>query len=168
MKTKCIFIIEDNKVFRKITRLVLESHFSERIVSFQSAEEAMVELDVYHPDLVLLDYNLNSKKAENMTGLEYLLKSKKRANRPATIIMSGQESKNIAANLLKAGAVNYLEKDTDSFFENLVGEVKQQLKVLEMQRESMFRRLALKKRLLRTAILIAIPLSIAAAISLLG
>lgn len=167
MRTKCIFIIEDNKVFRKITRSFLELNLNARIVTFQSAEEAISELDVYRPEVIVLDYSLNSKNSDNMSGLEFLKKSKGKSN-AATIIISGQRNKHVASNLLKAGAVHYIEKDQEPFFEILIMEIKHQLKLIDQRKESVFQRLALRKRLFRATLMIALPILVAIVISVLA
>ena len=69
-----IFIIDDNKMFALLLKTELENSFSERnfvISTFESGEacENMLHLE---PDLVLVDYHLDSTGKDAMNGIEVI------------------------------------------------------------------------------------------------
>lgn len=158
MKTKCIFIIEDNKVFRKITKQVLEEHCGARVISFQSAEEAMTQIDLYDPDIILLDYVLSSRNPGNMNGLEFLQKNAALERKRMVIVMSGQEDRKVTTSLLKSGAVNYLQKDGEDFFQKLVVEIQRASKVIDLKRSSRKHRYGLRSGLFRISVFVLLPI----------
>ena len=82
-----------------------------------------VELDEYDPltrgfpdkefdwspyDVLLLDYNLN---VEDKTGLDLIQANRKNPQFPATIMLTGAGSEEIAVRALKAGVYDYLRKE---------------------------------------------------------
>ena len=160
MKTNCIFIIEDNKIFRKITQQVLQNSLKGHIVAFASAEEAIQELDEYDPQLILLDHKLDARNPKNMSGLEFLRKRRNALKQRPIIVMSGQQDKNITTSLLKTGAVNYLNKESESFFANLVNEVNHQLDFIKLRSVTNKQKKSLRKQLWRIMMFILIPLVI--------
>ena len=71
MKTKCIHIIDDDKVMLDILKHQLETIENVEIKTFSSAESCLNEM-IEKPDLVILDFYLDSENAENINGHEAL------------------------------------------------------------------------------------------------
>lgn len=160
-KKPCIFIIEDSQIIRESINHVLTSETDARIVPLASAEEAIELLDVYEPEIILLDYHLDSKNKANMTGLDFLKKLKFRKEEPFIIMISGQRDKAITAEILQSGAVNYISKEDEGFLDTLVVEIEKNLKVMEIHEEQLEQHDDLKKRMIRIAAFIFIPIAIA-------
>jgi DNA-binding NtrC family response regulator len=100
-----VFIVEDNFAYSYIVEAMLKEYGNFKVTTFASGEQCVEMLD-NNPDLIILDYNLD----RGMNGLEtfkaiHLLKPK-----IPVIILSGQTDVQIAADFLKAGATDYIEK----------------------------------------------------------
>jgi DNA-binding NarL/FixJ family response regulator len=166
MKRPNIFIIEDSQIIREAITHVLVSELDARIIALDCAEAAIAQLDVYEPDIILLDYHLDSKDRTNMTGLDFLKKLKLRDKQPFIIMISGQRDKSITTEILKSGAVNYLSKEDEGFLDNLVMEIERSLSVKSIHKNQVKQRTELKKRIIRIAAFIVIPIAIALIVNL--
>ena len=160
MRIPLIMLVEDSSIIREIVMHVLEKQLKVRVVSFESAESAIQNLDLYEPDVILMDYNLNSSSPLNMTGLQFLKKMKLLGRSNSVIMMSGQRDKNVTSEILKSGAVNYLSKEDEGFMDNLVIQVKLILDVLEIDETQKEQKAELSKRIFRISAFILIPLVI--------
>jgi DNA-binding NtrC family response regulator len=153
-------LVEDSSIIREIVMHILEKQLKVRVVSFESAESAIQNLDLYEPDVILMDYNLNSSSPLNMTGLQFLKKMKLLGRSNSVIMMSGQRDKKVTSEILKSGAVNYLSKEDEGFMDNLVIQVKLILDVLEIDETQKEQKAELSKRIFRISAFILIPLVI--------
>lgn len=160
MRMPLIMLVEDSPIIREIVMHILEKQLKVRVVSFDSAESAIQNLDLYEPDVILMDYNLNSSSPLNMTGLQFLKKMKLLGKPNSVIMMSGQRDKNVTSEILKSGAVNYLSKEDEGFMDNLVIQVKLILDVLEIDETQKEQKAELSKRIIRISAFILIPLVI--------
>ncbi len=104
--TPKLFIVEDNFMYS----YTLESIFKERenfkITSLSSGKECIELLDDNTPDVIILDYNLES----DMSGFEIFQAIHAKKPHTPIIILSGQSDLQIVADLLKRGAFDYIEK----------------------------------------------------------
>lgn len=160
MRIPLIMLVEDSPIIREIVMHILEKQLKVRVVSFESAESAIQNLDLYEPDVILMDYNLNSSSPLNMTGLQFLKKMKLLGKSNSVIMMSGQRDKNVTSEILKSGVVNYLSKEDEGFMDNLVIQVKLILDVLEIDETQKEQKAELSKRIIRISAFILIPLVI--------
>lgn len=70
-KVRKVFIVDDDKVYHEIIKHELRGIKNIQVQTFSSAEECL-EYMSEKPDLVILDYYLNSDVPTNMTGHEAL------------------------------------------------------------------------------------------------
>lgn len=117
-----VFVVEDSDVYRtllveniaKINNSLDGEAASYVIHSFSSGEEALDNLRL-HPDVVVLDYRLDSGGyLLNMDGLALLKKLKGISPLTEVIVLSCQTSVEVVKELLKAGASHYIKKDNFS------------------------------------------------------
>ena len=87
------------------------------IVAFQSGEECVSNLHL-KPDVIVLDYFLNSENPEAKNGLEILKEVHDIMPDAKVIILSGQEDGNIVYDFVRENATNYVVKD-DNAFDNI-------------------------------------------------
>ena len=160
MKTPVIAIIEDSTIISEIVSHLLTTELEVKTITFDSAESAIREMDVYNPDLILLDHRLDSKSSNNMSGLQFLRKLELVGKSIPVIMMSGQRDKRVAADLLKSGIVNYLAKDDEKFLDYLLAEVKSVLTVLKLNEKQQKQEKDVKKRFIRVLALLLIPVVI--------
>jgi two-component system, NtrC family, response regulator AtoC len=102
--SKAVLIIEDEVVLSKNMRTFLERSGYEVRCS-ESAEEGLVELASFRPDVVILDFNL-----PGMDGLKALAKIRALDTAINVIMVTGQGTVEIAVDAMKAGALDYLTK----------------------------------------------------------
>lgn len=118
MKTK-IFIIEDNEMVAFLLEHTLIENFDCKVSKVSQASKLFEELSECKPDIIVLDYNLRFDNlvisAESI--LDFCVRT---LPSTSTIIFSGQTSKDVAVNLLKRGAVNYISKDSNDFHVEIV------------------------------------------------
>ncbi|MEI6276398.1 MAG: response regulator [Prolixibacteraceae bacterium] len=100
-----IFIVEDNPVYNKLVVSYLHSKKFNRVESFLSGEECLKRIHE-KPDIIIQDYLL-----EGIDGLEVMMTTKKINPHIEFIILSGQDSIEVAINTLKYGAYDYIVKD---------------------------------------------------------
>jgi DNA-binding NtrC family response regulator len=100
-----IFIVEDNPVYNKLVVSYLHSKKFNRIESFLSGEECLKRINE-KPDIIIQDYLL-----EGIDGLEVMKATKKIHPHIEFIVLSGQDSIEVAINTLKYGAYDYIVKD---------------------------------------------------------
>jgi len=89
MKKPLIAVIDDSSIIKEIVTHVLAEELGAQVINFESAESAIREMKVYDPDVILLDYNLDSKSSNNMNGAQFLRKLELIRKSPSVIMMSG-------------------------------------------------------------------------------
>lgn len=118
-QSKTIFIVDDEPLLTKM----LEDYFAEHLPfvstqSFSTGEQCIQALRA-NPDLLILDYYLNSKESTAANGMD-ILKQVKQINRDIPIIMlSSQTNYGTAAQTIASGAIHYVMKGQEAFHEIL-------------------------------------------------
>lgn len=113
---KLIFIVEDNELYAKTLELFLKEKFPDTEIKYFPVGELCTDQLHLNPDVIIMDYFLNSKYYDALDGLEIirLIKSKK----PGTniILLSQQEKADVILNAVKEiGKDNYILKDKNAF-----------------------------------------------------
>jgi len=104
-----IFIVEDNVFYASLLKNEIVKNKLGKVESFSSGESFLENL-FKMPDIVLLDYNL-----ESMNGIEVLKNIKSINPNIQVIFLSAQEKMNVAITSLKYGAYDYVEKNDVAF-----------------------------------------------------
>lgn len=113
-----IFLVDDNDIFADIVSSRLESNPVYNVESFPTGEDMLIKLTKHTPDIIILDYMLDSINSNAMNGSEILsLITKKRPNMPV-IMLTAQKGIQKALHLMHSGAMDYIVKD-NSLFDNL-------------------------------------------------
>jgi DNA-binding NarL/FixJ family response regulator len=116
---KNIFIVDDDDMLRMALEDFLKSKTPHQVFPFNTAEECMKNLHLA-PDIIILDYYLNSVDKAALNGLDAMQQIKKKFHQVHFIMLSGQERYGIALQSLQKGAEQYVIKDADAF-ENILG-----------------------------------------------
>jgi two-component system, OmpR family, response regulator len=117
IKTKSVFIVEDNPTYSKALELFLKQSFPDikEVKTFPVGEVALMELEKRNPSIIIMDYFLDGKYFDAETGLEAIkdIKSKK----PATniILLSSQGEINVAIEATSKYKCHYVKKDDHAF-----------------------------------------------------
>lgn len=114
-----VFIVDDEPLLTEMLRDYLQSQTEEdsfNIQSFSTGEACVKSLED-NPDIIVLDYYLNSRERDAANGLD-ILKTIKNKNKSLPVIMlSSQKSYVTAAKAIQNGAVHYVLKGKDAFHE---------------------------------------------------
>ena len=99
-----VLLIEDEPILAKNIRAYLVRYgYEVRIAT--TAEAGLSELDVFKPDIVVLDFNL-----PGMNGLEALAKIRAIDRQIKVIMMTGYGSIDLAVKAMRAGACHFVTK----------------------------------------------------------
>lgn len=124
-----VLLVDDDADFRTLSRLRLTRH-GFAVETATSGEEALARIaGGAAVDLVLLDYRL-----PGVDGLETLRRLSD-PDGPSVVIATGEGSEAVAVEALRAGAVDYLPKDT-RFLEQLPGVMARAWQVHDLGRRS--------------------------------
>src|ERR1035437_6562087 len=113
-----IFIVEDNKVFEQALKLNIENAFESvpiKIQSFETGEKCMENLMQVKPELVILDYYLNTKYPYAADGIEVLDLIKKENPSTNVIMLTTDDNINTALKSFHHGASDYVVKTGNQF-----------------------------------------------------
>ena len=110
-----IFIVDDEPLLLEmLTDYLKESIPSLTIKTFATGEACLPEL-YGKPDLVVLDYHLNSREKEAANGIDILKEIKAKDKAIPVIMLSSQKSYNTAAQTIMYGALHYVIKGQEAF-----------------------------------------------------
>jgi two-component system OmpR family response regulator len=110
-----ITIIDDDPVMTEMQKDFFEKKFPGSVITvFDSGENALSGL-YFEPDVIILDYHLDSISADAMNGLQVLKKLKDQFPNVPVIFLSSQEKTEVAANTMKYGAYDYIVKNENAF-----------------------------------------------------
>jgi DNA-binding NtrC family response regulator len=144
-KESVIFIVEDNQVYRQALKTDIESTFPNiplRVRTFQTGESCLECLQAEHPQIVILDYNLNSKFPDAADGIAILDKIKKENNEIHVILLTSEDHLDIAVKSFKHGAFDYIVK-AETTFRKINSSLFNLFKMIEAGRESVkYKRIA--------------------------
>jgi two-component system, LuxR family, response regulator FixJ len=101
---RVIYIIDDDDAVRRSAAFML-THAGFRTESYGSGAAFLEGADTRQSGSILLDISM-----PEMNGLEVLRKLNERCNTMPVIILTGSGEINIAAQAMRAGAVNFIEK----------------------------------------------------------
>ena len=103
-----IFIVQDNVIYKDLLVGYLQQRKLNNLKTFRTAEECLRAIH-QKPDIIVLDYSL-----EGISGLE--LMKRIRAEHPQIdfIFLSGQNDVEVAVNIMKMGAADYIVKNSEA------------------------------------------------------
>jgi DNA-binding NtrC family response regulator len=110
-----ITIIDDDPPMREMLKdFFLGKYVASDVTTYAKGEDALKSM-VLEPNLIILDYHLDSIDAMAMNGMQVLKKLKERYPNVPVIFLSGQEKAEVAANTMKYGAWDYIVKNENAF-----------------------------------------------------
>ena len=117
-KLNSVFIVEDNAVQRSMLSDHLSKYPKLKIREFSSGDSCLKELisgNVEEPELVLMDYFLESSFGTSKDGLETLAKLKEIFPDTDVVMLTSVENQKIIDLAKKKGALDYIVKSAGSF-----------------------------------------------------
>ena len=135
-----ILIIDDEKIILDLTAIILKNRGYE-VLAAQDAVAGIELSKAAHPDLVLLDYMM-----PGMDGLVALKELRKEQPDTYVIMFTGKGSEEIAVELMKAGASDYILKPFNN--QDLTDRIENVLRIRAMEISN--RELLIKGRVRRS------------------
>lgn len=111
---KNIFIVDDDKFFGQMLKEHITKKGGRNVTIFMTGEDCLDNLDE-NPNLVILDYNLDTEKRDAANGLIILQAIRKKNQLLPVVMLSNQEQYSIALQTIQKGAEQYVIKDEDAF-----------------------------------------------------
>ncbi len=109
-----IFLVDDDFIFLEMLKESLIDNPDYNILPFQTGEECINHMHL-NPDVIVLDYYLNSENTDAKNGLEILRDIHNINPQAKVIILSGQEDGNLVYDFVRENATNYVVKDNNAF-----------------------------------------------------
>jgi DNA-binding NarL/FixJ family response regulator len=109
-----VFIVDDDPMMQEMLRDHISKNASFKVSAFSTGEECLKHVNE-NPDVIILDYYLNSKNLDAANGIEVLKAIKKYHPEIHVIFLSGQGRYGVAMQTIQRGAEHYVIKDDDAF-----------------------------------------------------
>jgi two-component system response regulator AtoC len=123
--------IDDDPIILDLAKMILEQNDQFEVISYNTAEEFLSHIEERgKPDLIIVDYFLNSKIPSAMDGSKLLEIFRKNNDQIAAIVISSQKDVDIALDLIQLSVADYIEK-TDDFAKKILESVEN---VFEMKK----------------------------------
>jgi DNA-binding NarL/FixJ family response regulator len=109
-----IFVVDDHEMSAMALQDYLQRKTIHEVAIFKTGEDCLKHLRE-QPDVVILDFNLDSENKQAANGMK-ILESIKKLNKYIHVIMlSSQEAYGTALQTISKGAEEYVMKDEDAF-----------------------------------------------------
>ncbi|HRP89077.1 MAG TPA: response regulator [Edaphocola sp.] len=116
LKRKNIFIIDDDAMLTETLSDYITREVPHKVSIFSTGEECLDKIEEA-PDIIILDYYLNTVNKDAANGMEILKSLRKLCPESHIIMFSNQEQYNIALQTIQKGALEYVIKDENAFKE---------------------------------------------------
>jgi two-component system OmpR family response regulator len=128
-----IFLVDDDTLFLKaLEHAVSEEHPSLNIKTFKTGEACLEQIK-QNPDIVVLDFNLNtiSTNKKILNGLDVLKKIKKASPKTKVIMLSAQDSLDIAMKCIDSESYDYISKNQSAIIKlnNIIGNIVEEIEL---------------------------------------
>ncbi|MBL7773934.1 MAG: response regulator [Chitinophagaceae bacterium] len=110
-----MFVIDDDPVQTEMIKDYLRERYIFEMKTFENGEQAIPEITALKPEIVVLDYHLNSSTPNAKNGIEVLKDIKAASPTTKVIMFSAQDNINIALDSMRNGAYDYIIKGETSF-----------------------------------------------------
>jgi len=109
-----IFLVDDDPIFLKMMETQFKDETQYEVKTFFTGEDCLKGLSL-NPNIIFLDYNLNTSNPKSQNGLQILDKIKSVNHSIHVVMLSSQESIDIALNCIKHDAFDYIIKSNTAF-----------------------------------------------------
>ncbi len=110
-----LFVIDDDPIQTEMIKDYLKDRYVFDLKVYSDGELALAELDTYKPEMVVLDYHLNSNNPGAKNGIEVLKEIKKKSPSTKVIMFTGEDNINVALESMRNGAYDYIIKGETAF-----------------------------------------------------
>lgn len=116
-----LFLVDDEPIQNEMLKDYLSERFIYDIKIFDNGEEALKNMHL-NPEIIVLDYYLNSNNPNARNGIEVIKDIKDKYPDTQIIALSGQDKIEVAIDTIKYGAYDYVVKGESAFsrIENII------------------------------------------------
>ena len=109
-----LFLVDDDALFLKSLEIEFTQNTESAIKTFATGELCLENVS-QNPDVIILDYHLNSVDKNAINGLEILDRIKAANPQIPVIMLSSQDKIEVAVNCMKHQAFDYIVKSETAF-----------------------------------------------------
>lgn len=109
-----LFLVDDDPLFLKSLEIEFTQNTGSEIKTFATGEQCLQTI-TQNPDVIVLDYHLNSVDENAINGLETLDRIKSYNPHIPVIMLSSQDKIEVAVNCMKHQAFDYIVKSETAF-----------------------------------------------------
>jgi two-component system, OmpR family, response regulator len=109
-----LFLVDDDALFLKLLEIEFAENTLSIIKTFPTGELCLENIS-QNPDIVILDYHLNSIDKNAINGLETLDRIKAANQTIPVVMLSSQDKIEVAVNCMKHQAYDYIVKSETAF-----------------------------------------------------
>jgi two-component system, OmpR family, response regulator len=113
-KNMKVFIVDDDQMQSEMLADHMSKYKMFNFLKYPTGEVCLQELDK-KPDIIILDYYLDSNNKDAMDGIDVLKEIKRKNPDTEVVMLSGQEKIEVAVNTMKYGAFDYVVKGETAF-----------------------------------------------------
>jgi two-component system, OmpR family, response regulator len=120
-KKRKLYLVDDDALFLKVLQFEFIQQLDFAIETFPTGELCLKQLaatgknDIDPPDVIVLDYHLDSIEKNAMNGLKVLNEIKILNQNIPVIMLSSQDKIEVAVNCMKYNAYDYIVKSETAF-----------------------------------------------------
>lgn len=136
-----MFIIDDDPIQTEMIKDFIQDRFIFGIKTFSDGESALKEVVKYDPEIIVLDFHLNSQNPAARDGISILKELKKIHPSSKVFMFSGEDNVEVATESMRNGAYDFIIKGETAFNKlestiNRLGDMNQMEAMLKAQRRS--------------------------------
>jgi two-component system, OmpR family, response regulator len=122
--SRYIFLVDDEPIQNEMLKDYISERFKYQIKTYESGESALQDMHL-NPEIVVLDFHLNSHLPNAQNGVEVLKRIKEQYPAVQVIMLSGQDKLEVAIDSMKHGAYDYVIKGETAFsrMENVLNNI---------------------------------------------
>jgi two-component system OmpR family response regulator len=119
-----IFLVDDEPIQNEMLKDYISERFQYQIKTYESGESALQDMHL-DPEVIVLDFHLNSHLPDAQNGVEVLKKMRQLKPNAQVIMLSGQDKLEVAIESMKHGAYDYVIKGETAFsrMENILNNI---------------------------------------------
>ena len=117
---RLIYVVDDSKIIAHIVTHVISEMPGMKAIHFQSGEDMLVEMTERKPDLIFLDYYLDTQSKTQMNGRQVLEAVRARHPDLKVVLLTGMNDMERVEELRKTGFDDVLHKDNEDVLKDVV------------------------------------------------
>ena len=110
-----MFIIDDDAVQREMIKDYMAERYLFEVKIYDNGEDAMEEIKTLKPEIIVLDYYLNSHITTSKNGIEVLKQIKQVSPTTEVVMFTGEDKLEVALESMRNGAYDYVVKGESAF-----------------------------------------------------